>query len=90
MPPLDDQRYSELRQDIKDSLGEVKQAIHDLREELRTDYVSRAEYIVTVAAMEKAIDDIRRANRWGLDKAISIATPTVIAAAAFVAGQLVK
>lgn len=62
--PGEEQRYQELRQDIKDSITEVKDAIHDLRAELRTDYVGRGEYETALFAVRKDITDIKESSRW--------------------------
>jgi predicted nuclease with TOPRIM domain len=54
----------ELRRDIKDSLTEVKNAIHDLREELRSDYVGRGEYISEIASLRRELTQNKEQSRW--------------------------
>jgi type IV secretory pathway VirB4 component len=85
--PGDDIRFQELRQDIKDSLNEVKMAISDLRKELRTDYVGRGEYELAVFTLRKdnsdlkeTIAEMKKSSRWTIGNIVTPISCTVIAA----------
>lgn len=83
-------RVSELKDDVNNALARIERTIDSMRQEFRTDFVTKGEYNATIEGIKNDLKDMKESTRWTVGTVIIPSVSVLVAVGTVVVDFLVR